>query len=71
MSSHTVCSTSVEPEFLRGPEAARYLSVTYSHLRALVHKGQGPPSAKIGRAVVYPISGLRDFVAARIRESHA
>ena len=55
------------PEFLRGPDSARFLGVSYSHFRALVRKGEGPPSVPLGRAKLFSVHSLREFMRARER----
>lgn len=52
-------------EFIRRPGAARFLAISVPTLKRLERLGQGPKRVKIGRAVVYPVTALRDFMAAR------
>jgi hypothetical protein len=43
-------------EFLRGPEAARFLGVSFAHFRKL-----HAPSVKLGRSRIYSVESLRAF----------
>jgi hypothetical protein len=52
-------------EFLRGPAAARFLNISYAHLRALLKKGKGPAEVRLGRAKVYSVDSLRRFMRER------
>jgi hypothetical protein len=47
-------------EFIRGPQAARFLNICYAHFRTLQ-----VPFVQLGRAKVYSIESLRKFMAAR------
>ena len=55
--------------FLIPREAAAYLRVSVSWLAKARMRGDGPPYVKIGRAVRYPESGLREYAAANKRRS--
>lgn len=52
-------------EFLRPRAAAVYLGVSYAHLRSLIRKGQAPPSTRLGRARLFSVHTLREFMKTR------
>lgn len=52
-------------EFLRGPDCARLLGFSYSHLRSLMRKGEGPPSIKAGRVRIFCVNNVREWATAR------
>lgn len=61
---------SVATEPLLTPEqAAKILNVSTSYLAKSRVGGDGPQFVKIGRAVRYPESSLRNFIKARTRTS--
>lgn len=61
---------SVATEPLLTPEqAAKILNVSTSYLAKSRVDGDGPQFVKIGRAVRYPESSLRNFIKARTRTS--
>jgi hypothetical protein len=60
--------TSLEP-LLHPKQAAKLLNVSPSWLAKSRLTGSGPRFVKIGRAVRYPESALRDFVRAQTRTS--
>ena len=47
---------------LRSAEAALALGVSERHLWSLTNRGL-VPSLKLGRAIVYPVDGLREWMA--------
>ena len=57
--------SSTPAEFLRPRAAAEFLSISYPHLRALMKRGEGPPSARLGHARVFSVASLREFMKAR------
>jgi hypothetical protein len=62
----TVTATDIAPAALRESDAARYLSVTTSYLRAArVGRCDGPTYVRIGRAVTYLRADLDAWLAAR------
>jgi hypothetical protein len=50
-------------EFLRGKSAARFLNISYAHFRTL-----SVPCVQLGRAKVYSIKTLREFMRQRERK---
>ena len=61
----TACRCSAAPLALRPREAARALSMSQRTLELLVKAGNGPPCAVVGRMRLYPIDGLRAWLAAK------
>ncbi len=56
---------------LRPRQAAAALGISLSHLERLTRAGE-VPAAKVGRCTVYPIDGLRAWLASRTEGgSHA
>jgi len=55
---------------LRSKAAAEYLGLSNSTLAKMRLRGDGPPYAKVGpRVVIYDLSDLESYVAARRRRS--
>ena len=51
-------------QFLRTAEVSARINTKVSTLRYWRHKGEGPPSFKLGRKnVVYPLDGLERWIA--------
>jgi hypothetical protein len=64
--SHPTIADTTPPAGLREPEAAQYLGLTPSFLRAArVGRCEGPPYVRVGRAVVYLRPDLDAFLQAR------
>ena len=61
---HTAAST-VPAEFLRLQETAAFLGISRPHLQNLLRKGQAPPSTRLGRARLFSVQSLRDFMRQR------
>jgi predicted DNA-binding transcriptional regulator AlpA len=61
-------SGAIDP-LLHPKEAAKMLNVSVSWLAKARLRGDGPRYVKIGRAVRYLLSSLREFVKARMRGS--
>jgi hypothetical protein len=51
-------------EYLRGKSAAQFLNISYAHFRSL-----DIPYIQLGRAKVYAIETLREFMKEREREA--
>lgn len=50
------------PELLTAREAAKYLRLSVDTLERLRQRpGDGPPFKRVGRRVLYPLAGLRDY----------
>jgi predicted DNA-binding transcriptional regulator AlpA len=58
-------ATTVAPEFLRRPQAAKFVGMSPAFLRKAEKNGQGPKCSRLGKSPVYKISDLREWVAAR------
>jgi hypothetical protein len=64
--SRLTATDTTPPAGLREPDAARYLGITQSYLRAArVGRCAGPAYVRIGRAIVYHRADLDAFLAAR------
>jgi excisionase family DNA binding protein len=48
-------------------EAAKRLNVSTRTLQLLAKRGEGPPTARIGRKVAYPAAALADWIASKTR----
>jgi hypothetical protein len=55
-------------EYVNTKGAADFCNLSASFLEKCRHLApeRGPPFVRIGRAIRYPISGLRDFMSARM-----
>ena len=62
-------STLPESAYYSTAEAAAYLGFPESTLRYWRAAGAGPPSARLGRRVVYPKDRLREWVESRLTEA--
>lgn len=51
--------------YLRNPEAAEYLRLSRTYLEQLRINGTGPRYTKIGRAVIYSVHDLDEWMASR------
>lgn len=60
----------MEPLLLRPTEAADLIGVGRSKIYELIAKGE-VPSIRIGSSVRIPAEGLREWIAARVRQSDA
>ena len=60
---------SLQPQFVRTPDAARFLSISPRTLEKLRVTGGGPPYFKRGRAVLYAITDLGNWLQAGRRQS--
>ena len=54
----------LNPGFLRVREAARYLGISPALLAKQTRLGQGPKQRRIGRAVLYKVEDLNEFMEA-------
>jgi predicted DNA-binding transcriptional regulator AlpA len=61
----------IEREFLRRKEAAEFIAMSPEFLRKAEREGTGPKVSRLGRAPVYKISDLRDWVASRAKDGEA
>jgi predicted DNA-binding transcriptional regulator AlpA len=52
----------LNPGFLRVREAARYLGISPALLAKQARLGQGPKQRRVGRAVLYKIEDLQEFM---------
>jgi len=54
--------------YMRQPDAADYIGMSESYLeKARVTGKDGPPFARLGRAIVYDVADLDAWIAARKR----
>ena len=60
---------SLQPQFIRTPDAARFLSISPRTLEKLRVIGGGPPYFKRGRAVLYAITDLGNWLQTCRRQS--
>jgi len=60
MQEHSATAVPVVVEYLRPPEAARFIHVSYAHFRTLK-----VPCVQLGRAKVYAVETLREFMRQR------
>ena len=58
----------VEPLALRAPEAARAIGISERALWSLTNAGQ-IPHVRVGRAVVYPLRALEEWLLEQARKS--
>ena len=58
-------STSTAVEYVNTVSAARILGISYSHLRALLRKNQGPRFTQLGRARRFSVESLHQFMKER------
>ena len=61
-------AANTSPKFLTTPEAAAILRVPVATLYAWRHRGIGPPSARVGRRVLYRPEDLHKYVDERMVE---
>lgn len=59
----------VTPKYLRLKDAAAYCNLSLSTLMKLQAKKQGPPRIKVGRAVLYSIKHLDEWLAAHTQRA--
>lgn len=52
----------VKREYLRTRSAAAFLDISPQHLQKLLREGHAPKSTKLGRARLFSIESLRDFM---------
>ncbi len=62
----TTVSDSPPDPWLRRPAAAKHLGISLSLLEKLDALGDGPPSARIGRARIYRLSHLDHYAVERM-----
>ena len=53
---------SLEPEYLTTEQVARLTGIPVKTLEGYRRRGMGPPYVKIGRRILYPISGVREWM---------
>ena len=56
-------------KYLNSDQAAQYLNLSRSMLAKLRLSGAGPQFAKLGKRVVYEVSALDAWIAARLHRS--
>jgi hypothetical protein len=54
---------------LRAKQAAEYLGISFSLLEKMRFRSDGPVYAKLGRAIIYEIGDLDNWVNAKKRRS--
>jgi predicted DNA-binding transcriptional regulator AlpA len=55
-----------QAEYLRLRDAAPFLGISPAHLQTLLRRGEAPPSTRLGRARLFSVQTLREFM--RVRE---
>jgi excisionase family DNA binding protein len=55
----------IAPEYLRVRAAAQFLNISSPHLQALLRRGEAPPSTRLGRARLFSVHSLREFMRQR------
>jgi excisionase family DNA binding protein len=55
----------VQAEYLRLRDASTFLGISRPHLQALLRKNQAPPSTRLGRARLFSVESLREFMRQR------
>jgi len=53
---------STSPNLLTSVEVAKMLGITHSTLRSWRFRGEGPPSVKVGVAVIYRIEDVETWM---------
>jgi excisionase family DNA binding protein len=53
-----MATDTVKPGYLKPADAARYLGISTSQIRALCRKGRGPRFVRVGRSVRFPLQAL-------------
>jgi predicted DNA-binding transcriptional regulator AlpA len=66
---NSIAKPGADDALLHSRDAAKVLSVSSSWLAKARLAGNGPRYTKIGRAVRYPKSSLREFIKSRMRGS--
>lgn len=54
-----------QAEYLRLRDAAPFLGISSPHFQALLRRGEGPPSTRLGRARLFSVETLRAFMRER------
>ena len=62
----TRSESQIFPAYLRPKEAATFLGISHSLLAKQVRKGQGPPRRRVGRAVLYSVADLNNWMSTRV-----
>ena len=55
----------LQPEFLSRPAAVAFICRSVAWLRREERLGRGPARSRLGKSPIYPIEGLRQFMAER------
>jgi hypothetical protein len=58
-----------DEDLLTTVEAAKVLRQSKSGMETWRYNGEGPPWMKMGRKVVYPYKGIREFIAQKLAEA--
>jgi hypothetical protein len=53
-------------EFLRIKEAARTINMSTAFMRKEARAGRGPQRVRCGKIILYPVEGLRQYMAERV-----
>lgn len=59
-------TTTVTPEYLRLPQAARLISMSPAFLRKCIRLGNGPSVIRLGKSPVVAVSELHRWMASRV-----
>lgn len=55
-------ASTTQAEFLRLRDAAGFLGISAPHLQNLLRRGEAPPSTRLGRARLFSVRTLREFM---------
>jgi predicted DNA-binding transcriptional regulator AlpA len=58
--------TPLPVEYLRIKEAAKFIGMSSAFLRKVAREGHGPERVRCGKVLLYPIVGLRRYMAERV-----
>lgn len=58
-------ATGAPKEFLRIKEAAQFIGMSPAFLRKEARHSRGPERARVGKVLLYPVAGLRRYIADR------
>ena len=61
----------VEPEFIRPATVEQMFGISIKTLEWRRAVGNGPPYQKVGRAVLYPVAGMREWIVSQLNKEVA
>jgi hypothetical protein len=56
------------PEFMRLPDAAKFIGMSPGFLRKEARLKRGPERARVGKCLLYPVASLRRYVKERTEQ---